>query len=94
MIYERTTMDTVSTCNEPKLEIKELGIYEQMKETREVLTEVLFTLDQFKREIGNYDIPKDERALEPTCFKEEVSQIKMLAFAIRGDLGRLMDEFH
>lgn len=93
MIYAHTHMNEVSTCNEVK-EVKEPGIYEQTKETRQILTEVLFMLDQFKREIRDYKIPEGENAIEPSCFRDEVACINNLAFAIRGDLTRLMDEFH
>lgn len=90
MIYAQT--DTSSY--DAKTEGKEPGIYEQTKETRQVLTEVLFMLDQFKREIRDYKIPEAERAADPTCFRDEVACINSLAFAIRGDLTRLTDEFH
>lgn len=93
MIYAHTNIGEVSPCKEVK-EVKEPGIYEQSKETRQILTEVLFMLDQFKREIRDYKIPEGEKALEPSCFRDEVSCINSLAFAIRGDLTRLMDEFH
>ena len=97
MIYAHTNMDTVMDAVSPcdiKHETKEVGIYDQTKETRQVLTEVLFMLDHFKREIRDYNVPEGERAIEPTCFRDEVSCINNLAFAIRGDLSRLMDEFH
>lgn len=95
MIYAHTNMDEVSSCNptEVKLEVKEPGIFDQMKETRQCLTEVLFMLDQFKHEIRDHKIPTDEKAAEPTCFKDEVACVNSLAFAIKGDLHRLMAEF-
>ena len=58
------------------------------------MTEVLFMLNQFKREIRDYNIPEGENAIDPTCFRDEVASVNSLAFAIRGDLTRLMDEFH
>ncbi len=105
MIYAHTNINEMSACDEGKeikkvkeakeaKEAKELGIYEQTKETRQILTEVLFALNQFKREIRDYNTPEGESSIEPSCFKDEVSYINSLAFAIRGDLIRLMDEFH
>lgn len=98
MIYAHTNMDTVSPCDTKletkELEVKEVGIYAQTNETRQVLTEILFMLDQFKHEIRNYDVPEGAKNVEPTCFRDEVAYINTLAFAIKGDLSRLMDEFH
>lgn len=98
MIYAHTNMNEVSPCTErteEKTEIKEVGIYGQLLETRQVLTEVLFMLDQFKREIRNYEeTPYCEKVLEPSCFRDEVGYVNSLAFAIKGDLARLIDEFH
>ncbi len=83
----------VSSREEVKCNVKEPGIYEQTKETRQILTEVLFMLDEFKREIRDYKIPEGEKATDPVCFKDEVMLINSLALAIRGDLTRLIDEF-
>ena len=97
MIYAHVNMDEVSSSTkytEEKFDVKEPGIYEKAKETRMILTEVLFMLDQFKREIRDYNITEGEKPFEPSCFKDEVSYINSLAHAIRGDLTRLMDEFH
>ena len=99
MIYAHTNINEMSDYDEGKeikkvKETKEPGIYEQTKETRQVLTDVLFTLNQFKREIRDYNAPEGENAVEPSCFKDEVAYINSLALAIRGDLLRLMDEFH
>ena len=96
MIYANTTMGEVSPCCEVKevKEVKEPGIYEQTRETRQILTEVLFMLDQFKSEIRDYKIPENERAADPACFRDDVACINRLSFAIRGDLTRLIDEFH
>lgn len=96
MIYAHVNMDELSSCThnpERPVEIKEPGIYEVAKETRQALTEVLFMLDEFKREIRDYKIPEGEKALEPTCFRDEMACINSLAFAIKGDLSRLMSEF-
>lgn len=96
MIYAHVNMDECSCSTkytEEKIEVKEPGIYERTRETRQILTEVLFMLDEFKREIRNYEIPNDEKAFEPVCFKDEVACVNSLAFAIKGDLSRLMCEF-
>lgn len=96
MIYAHVNMDELSSCTinpETKIEVKEPGIYEQTRETRQILTEVLFMLDEFKREVRDYKIPEGEKALEPTCFRDDVACIHQLALAIRGDLSRLMSEF-
>lgn len=70
------------------------GIYNYSNETREVLSEVLEMLCRFRREVGYYDVEtKEARANEPTCFKDEVAMIHALAFAIKGDLLRIMKEF-
>ena len=97
MIYANVNMGEVSSCaahTKEVVEPKEPGIYDRTKETREILTEVLLMLDQFKHEIRCYNIPEGEKALEPSCFKDEVAYVNELAFAIKGDLLRLIHEFH
>lgn len=97
MIYAHTNMNEVSPCTERTEEkpgINGVGIYGQMLETREVLREVVCMLDQFRREIRSYDeIPDYGKVDEPSCFRDEVNYVNNLAFAIRGDLARLIDEF-
>ena len=85
-----------STKNAPELaEVKTIGIFEQMRETDEVLTEIMCMLDAFKRAIRNYPIPKDEqKVIEPECFRDAVTMVNEKALAIRGDLGRIIGEFH
>lgn len=91
--YERCSC---STKNIPEIqEIKAVGIFEQTKETDEVLTEIMHMLDRFKREIRNYPVPTDEyKAIEATCFRDAVTMVNEKAFAIKGDLDRIMAEFH
>lgn len=79
---------------ELKPEIKERGIYETTMETRETLTEVLNMLEVFKREIkARACAEKAEKAMGPTCFKDEVFTLNDLAFAIKGDLSSIISEF-
>lgn len=91
--YERCSC---STKNTPEIqEVKAIGIFEQMRETNEVLTEVLYMLDRFKREIRNYPVPEEKcNAIEATCLRDEVTMVNEKAFAIKGDLERIMAEFH
>lgn len=99
MLYEQSTMGEVSSCDcrkEPVNELsRERGIYDYTKETRQTLTEILSMLYTFKQEIRDHNIPgpECEKAMEPSCFKEDVALVNDLAFAIKGDLTRLMDEF-
>lgn len=75
-------------------EVKAPGIFEQMRETDEVLTEIMQMLDLFKREVRSYDIPVDEcKPIEPTCFKDAVSIVNSKAYAIKGDLARIIGKF-
>ena len=94
MTYANTNISEVP-CTESKIQnATEPGIFDMTKETRANLIEILYMIDLFKREIRDYKIPTDEKAVEPTCFKDEVASIHGLAAAIRGDLCRLLDEFH
>ena len=91
--YERSSC---SVANIPEIpETKVAGIFEQARQTDKVLAEIMYMLDTFKREIRNYPIPTDEyKEIEPTCFKETVMALNDKAFAIKGDLERILAEFH
>lgn len=91
--YERCSCSTKNTPEMP--EIKAVGIFEQTRETDAVLTEIMYMLDQFKRAIRNYPVPKDENKIsEPACFRDAVTIVNEKAFAIKADLERIVAEFH
>jgi hypothetical protein len=76
------------------MENKAPGIFEQVRETDEVLTEIMTMLDQFKHDIRAYDIPKDEcKPIEPTCFKDAICIVNSKAWAIKGEIARIIGEF-
>ena len=78
----------------PDIGCKAPGIFAQMKETDEVLTDIMFMLDMFKHEIRGYDIPQGEcKPAEPTCFRDAIAMVNSKAYAIKGDLERLIGEF-
>lgn len=84
------------TANAPEIrDVKELGIYEKTRDTRDVLLKTLELLNVFKAEVCG---PWETEGMcfdltEPTCFKEEVERINDLAYAIKGDLTRLIETF-
>lgn len=81
-------------CEEKCIISDEPRIYAVAKDTREILQEVMTTLDNFKNEIHVRDKNNsDPTFTEPRCFKDDVLQTHELALAIRGDLYRLIQEF-
>ena len=91
--YERCSC---STSNTPQIqEVKEVGIFAQTQETDAILTEIMHLLDRFKQEIRNYSVPTEEhKTVEATCFRDAVAIVNSKAYAIKGDLERIMAEFH
>lgn len=75
-------------------ECKERGIYDIAHETRDVLIEVMNMLDSFKHEIRDDTCPDGWKYTEPSCFRNELIMIKEMALAVKGDLNRLIGEFH
>ena len=93
--YDRCSCSTRNETEIPTLDPKVPGIYEMTKETDEVLTEIMLMLDVFKREIRAYAVPTEGecKPIEPTCFKDSVAMVNSKAFAIKGDLARIIGEF-
>lgn len=91
-----TTTDAPCSCDEKLTPAKEPGIYEKASDTRLVLEEIMHTLDNFKREIWNYNPTEggESKSLEPGCFTDEICLMNSMAHAIKGDLDRLIAKFH
>ena len=88
-----------NACDEkvllPTNEVREPTIFEVANETKATLHEVLEMLCVFSREIENR--PDTEAKLgmpEACCFTDDIHIARDLAFAIRGDLKRLISKFH
>ena len=96
MIYANiNTPAEISTTNEPFVpETKNIGLCEHLVTTRNILIETKLTLESFKRElIANSDKPAD-LPTEPVSIREEIELIHSLAYNIRAEFMRIMEEFH
>jgi hypothetical protein len=71
----------------------EKGMFETAANTLECLQDVLDVLDQFIREIDATPDKNESRRPTPACFKENMTMIEDYAFAIKGDLNKLIKKF-
>lgn len=80
--------------NPEPCEVRESGIYNVVRDTSNVLYEIMEMLACFGNEVSN-DTCRQEKITptEPRTFKENVHLNNEIVYAIRNDLKKIMSEF-
>jgi hypothetical protein len=71
----------------------EKGIFETAGNTLECLQDVLDVLDLFLHELDSIPEKRESKRPTPACFKENMTMIEEYAFAIKGDVNKLIKKF-
>lgn len=92
--YTPMMEDNELKCS-PMIEPKDPGIYDLVKDTVGILTDVSRMLNVFSDEITADGRCSGEKlgVNEPSCFRENVYQAHALALGLRGDLDSLIRKF-
>lgn len=71
----------------------EKGMFETAVNTLECLQDVLDVLGVFLHELDNTPVVGETGRPKPECFRENMTMIEDYAFAIKGDLNKLIKKF-
>lgn len=71
----------------------EKGMFETAGNALECLQDVLDVLGLFLRELDATPDKSESRRPTPCCFKENMTMIEDYAFAIKGDVNKLIKKF-
>lgn len=75
------------TCSNEK------GMFETAVNTLECLQDVLDVLGVFLHELDNTPVVGETCRPKPECFRENMTMIEGYAFAIKGDVNKLIKKF-
>lgn len=82
-----TTTELCEACSNEK------GMFETAVNTLECLQDVLDVLGVFLHELDNSPEKSDLSRPKPECFRENMTMIEDHAFAIKGDVNKLIKKF-